>query len=730
MKTSRLIQHYSQDSSAQHPAPSYLSALRAIEETPPAVINLAATLQTPAEDETDNQNISFLRSTIDPQDEWRAQNAAAASHRAEELFEEVRNARERLRARTAELRAEDPEREERLQRIISRLSRIHNPAYSDRIPSHNSLYDWSPANEADDEHELREILQELRHQQPNTHSEILRVLARSQLESERQSRDSAYSSRFMASNNPSESSLRSTANLLQSARRHPRFSARSRDYMQRYITDRDQYSRAVHESDPTRPSRHSSSRTNMPELASSGPTPSRYERVQQAWQSRSGSSETQSHLENRVDRDIRARIDSYRRSYLENPSSASTPSPWMEEAINYLANLRWAESLDESFSYADHAGFVAKEFFGLNPDDFITNVYTIPKPAETSWLASGASFSGSQHATNVASTVSPGQVSSTTYRFRNNDSLTSTTFEPGRPWLSHTPGYVPPHLRRRGDNNDPASQQDRWPVKVTIHAVDYEKCTLAATMEAYNVPSHPPSYNPGVIRNDAAAALNPSSGGGLPSSNSNQNGETRQRTSSITTFLEGEILDFSNHTLLTESFKSTSQNDATYWRKLPPFSRFSTDEELVRYLLSKRFLHHLNQEWIFMRWKERCFVKNKAQHRSSQSPGSSFTTFGSSFASLVNPSFDLSAERERTWDLADLPNSASNANGAADGEDAGMDMDGCGLTISGFYYVCLRRRDGAVEGLYFDPHSTPYQCLRLNPSACGRGGVGGVWAFR
>ena len=37
------------------------------------------------------------------------------------------------------------------------------------------------------------------------------------------------------------------------------------------------------------------------------------------------------------------------------------------------------------------------------------------------------------------------------------------------------------------------------------------------------------------------------------------------------------------------------------------------------------------------------------------------------------------------------------------------------LTISGFYYVSLRRSNGNVEGLYYDPHSNPYQHLSLTP---------------
>ena len=29
----------------------------------------------------------------------------------------------------------------------------------------------------------------------------------------------------------------------------------------------------------------------------------------------------------------------------------------------------------------------------------------------------------------------------------------------------------------------------------------------------------------------------------------------------------------------------------------------------------------------------------------------------------------------------------------------------CGLTIAGFYYVCLSRSDGSVHGVYYDPNS-------------------------
>jgi len=645
-----------------------------------SVLNLAATLTTQAEDEADAENLRFLRSLVDPQDEWRAENA-----------------RERLR-RTSEERGDDRERRERLRRVMNRLSRIHDPpAYGDRIPTQQNLYDWSPANEADDEEELEQILQELRQQQPNTHPEILRVLGRSQLDAERESRNRAYSSRLLSSNQPSqtsESSLRSAA-ILQSVRRHPRFSTRSRDYMQRYISDRDSAYRATRDAesrDRLSPSRSVGANTSFSER-------SRYETSRQAWQAQQRTSERQNSmdrgLERGPERDSRARIDSYRRNYLENPSSSpSSTSPWLERTIKYLSRLRYSNSYEDSLAYAVDAGFVTKEFFGDDYEDFILDTSTLPPPAETSWLAPGAVLSGSQHATTVTSLVNPAATSSTIlYRLRNNDTMTSTILDPGRPWLSHS--YVPPH-RRTGDAvTSQTPQQDRWPVKVTIHAVDYSTMSLSATMEAYDVPSHPHSF---------LGMTNTS----LSSDNSNL---PTTRTSSITTYLEGEILDFTNHTLLTESFKSTPMNDATYWRKLPPFHRY-TDDELVRKLVSRRWMEELSQEWILMRWKERCFVKNARSSTAHSSAHSSHSSFTSTHSARAWPD----TEERVAWRGA-----ADNAN---DGE---MAEDGCGLTISGFYYVCLRRSDGAVEGLYYDPQSSPYQHLKLLPEG---GGSFPVWQFR
>ena len=100
-------------------------------------------------------------------------------------------------------------------------------------------------------------------------------------------------------------------------------------------------------------------------------------------------------------------------------------------------------------------------------------------------------------------------------------------------------------------------------------------------------------------------------------------------------------------------------------------------DALARLLLSRTQLRQLNEEYIFMRWKERCFVHSR--HDCCKSSSS-----------------DRLGDQDR----------------------------GHGLTISGFYYVSLRRSDGEVEGLYFDPSSTPYQLLRLKGKAAGWGSFG------
>lgn len=45
----------------------------------------------------------------------------------------------------------------------------------------------------------------------------------------------------------------------------------------------------------------------------------------------------------------------------------------------------------------------------------------------------------------------------------------------------------------------------------------------------------------------------------------------------------------------------------------------------------------------------------------------------------------------------------------------------CGLTIAGFYYLCLDRRTGHILGYYYDPRSEPFQRLQLTAKTFSSG---------
>ncbi|KAH7070423.1 vacuolar import and degradation protein-domain-containing protein [Paraphoma chrysanthemicola] len=663
------------------PPVSFLSAaLRELESPVDAdVLNLAATLG----QQHDERSASPFPDAAAVRAEFR---------RRHELSEQQRLDESRQHLRLLERQQEEAGQRDRLRRAMSRES---SAAYGDRVPSRNSLYDWSPTNEADDEDELDQILAELRREQPNTHPEVLRVLGRSQLDSERE-RIRSISSRLSAERAGSAGeSLRSTA-ILQSVRRHPRFSARTREYLQRYNSEREAAARA---------GTHSESQARfMSESA-------RQMALQRLADSRTSL--------DRERRDMLSRSDSYRRNYLDHRTSNPAPavSPLLEQAVKYLSRIRHSSTIDDSLNCALDAGFLSKDYFSIQYADFITDPSTIPPPAKTSWLAPGAVLSGCQHATSVAATATaaaPGTTASNQFRILDGSAPPLPTLPPpSRPWLANS--YSTPRSRTSQVSPEPTAaqlpQQDRWPVKVTIHEVDWDAMTLSATMEAYNVPSHPHQ------------------------SLLNSYGEPPQqytRTSSITTYLEGEILDFNKHTLLTESFKSSAANDATYWRKLPPFQKMS-DEEVIRALTSKRwYTQVLNKEYILMRWKERCFVKSLARPSASPVlPPPSTTTPSASYIDGPMPSYHSHIQPDISsltpYRLVRDPATNELQVEIQHEEHATFDDSGCGLTISGFYYTCLRRRDGRLEGLYYDPQSSPYQCLKLESK---RGGAVGSWGFR
>ncbi|OJJ47656.1 hypothetical protein ASPZODRAFT_131210 [Penicilliopsis zonata CBS 506.65] len=306
--------------------------------------------------------------------------------------------------------------------------------------------------------------------------------------------------------------------------------------------------------------------------------------------------------------DDRPRINLHRLLHIENP-----PSPKLQETIKYLEGLRYSGSYAESISSAAAGGLIPLDLFAWDDDDFILDTASLAPPPECSWLRPGVVFSGSQRAASSNTLFS--RVSNPSMSAQ--DPVIVNGSETGRISVYTTSGrrYLAPSTVSQPGN----TKDDDWPVKVTIHSINYKDMTLSGTMEAYNIPDKTsPTHDAHII-----------------------------------TFLEGEIIDFNTHTLETKNFRADAGIDSTYWRELQPFKDL-TDDEMIKNLVSKKWISDdLVGGWILMRWKERCFITPTDSRQ--------------------------------------------------------------GLTISGFYYISLRRDNGQIEGLYYDPGSSPYQQLSLKP---------------
>ncbi|KAJ5163449.1 uncharacterized protein N7500_005279 [Penicillium coprophilum] len=314
------------------------------------------------------------------------------------------------------------------------------------------------------------------------------------------------------------------------------------------------------------------------------------------------SSRGDSHHTNLTHNDLRARATAHRQLH-----SDTYLSNILGETIHYLERIRYSDSLEESMlAVADSRLPISMDNKAWRDTDFILYTPNIAPPAACSWLQSGMAFSGCQRAASAGCSVLSQRVTSP---HAPSEPVIVNGSDTTRVSVSTTSG------RRYLANN----RDENWPVKVTIHQINHDDMTLSGTMEAYNIPDKTsPTHDAHIV-----------------------------------TFLEGEIIDFNNHTLETKNFKADADIDSTYWRELQPFKDL-TDAEMARNLVSRKWItEELSKGWILMRWKERCFI---------------------------------------------TPTDARQ-----------------GLTISGFYYISLRREDGHIEGLYYDPGSSPYQQLSLNP---------------
>ncbi|KAM0719631.1 hypothetical protein Q7P37_003762 [Cladosporium fusiforme] len=534
--------------------------------------DLASTLHTQAADAADEANTDFLRDSLEALDHAAQQFPARAyvdAQRDPRLASAAHTTQTQTHAPHSSRQepADDLSRRERLQRVLARLNRMHEPqaaasdnAYGNRTPSPNrqSLYDWAPgADDANEDSELDAILAELRRQQPETSPEILRLLGQAQAEGQRDSPARAAS--YMRVNGTVESyeqlserrrrerqGLRNRA-LLRARQQESSPSATER--MLRYMMDRER-SGLSEEEERARGSGwfRPTPRIGLDDF-----------RSRESWL-------LPHRLEDTQDRDRQERVDAFRRGYLAEHAqvrlpristlpgpATSTPSPFLENALKYLSDLRACRGYEDALATAMDNNLATKEFFADKHDDFVLDLNDIGEPAPSSWIQPGTVFEGHQHASGASMNIThhrhaqPGaHIEQINPNYRANENIGSgrtaaaaAAFDPSRSLISH---QMPPDARLSSAASPKVSDSDHWPVRVTIHSIDWTNMTLQGTMEAYDVPQHPAStvniLNPGA----SATGEGPENG---------TRPKAGKKNAPITTYLEGHIIDHHTHSFLT-----------------------------------------------------------------------------------------------------------------------------------------------------------------------------------
>ncbi|KAB8343266.1 hypothetical protein FH972_022854 [Carpinus fangiana] len=509
----------------------------------------------------------------------------------------------------------------------------------------NELYNWAPPahDDSNEAEQLETIMTELRAQQPNTHPDVLNVLSRAQLDA---NRDYRRRNSGQAPTQPHEPSLRSAA-ILQSVRRHriastqQDLASRQRAYLQSYIAAHEDVARQssdenqdADENGEDRTQRAEDSLTfldamrlevqgessrsnrNVPDSESTPSSLLRNLRLHREarestprpesgiWQDAYGRRYPSAEA-----RRVTASPDDMRRLYLNNPRVHG--ADLKDVNLEFKRAIEIVDALQDP-NVEDLAAVLRSHDFGLASRhvtfDHLEQLRARHRVPPTSYLQSGAHFFGSQSDQGYQSQP-PANRGNATIIGPSEDSNPSAT-----PWLresgeeqnTSTPQIsASPNPISRSTSGGLVKPPQCWTVKVSIHDVDYENMTLRGTMEAFDVPSMTQVYAPPTSRPNPHISITPSSNVD-PSSPDHPTDTHSQRTlidgkTSFSTFLEGEIIDFAQHTLLTpaSTFASTdagrsppdsiSQYDALYWRKLEPFASLS-DDRLAAALLSTTWL--------------------------------------------------------------------------------------------------------------------------------------------
>ena len=544
--------------------------------------DLASTLITQAEQDAEDDNLRFLRGEISTQNE-NGSDENDWSRSEGSRISDIPGTQHRYTPSQREFN----ELEERAPQIVQQEYSGWAPGISDGEDEDSQTNASRTAPAAVENHLLRNensLRDRMRIRRLRDHF-VTQMAEPTTRHQEYATSPLRHPSRFVengvASYSSMESSLRTTA-MMQAVRQNTQMSPHPRSQLQRYILDRENMG-----------SDAENSHIQRPNLSSSDISPSQRRQLyqehvirQEIQQNRDLLAEHQQHryyLEDQL-RQQQQRFgplpstESRRRRMWHN-SSPQCPTPntlSVENTVRYLQSLRLCESDKEGLEAADDSGFDPNELCPHNSDDFLLDTKTIPLPPSSSWLTIGSVLSGTQHAISAPlNSNSAGRFAlETRSRVRHPtfgiSSVRATS--PVRSSNNNAQVVLPPNPNESIQNQE--SEEDRWPVKVTIHDADHDEMTVSGMMEAFNVPDR----------------------------------SSPTKTSSITTYLEGEIIDFNKFTLETKSFRADPRVDGTYWRKLPPFKDMKDEATVVKRLLSKDWLEReLMPNWVLMRWKGSSF---------------------------------------------------------------------------------------------------------------------------
>ncbi|KAK9896001.1 hypothetical protein P389DRAFT_72994 [Cystobasidium minutum MCA 4210] len=278
-------------------------------------------------------------------------------------------------------------------------------------------------------------------------------------------------------------------------------------------------------------------------------------------------------------------------------------------------------------------------------------------------------------------------------------------------------GGNPSYGYTSGDSIARASNMEEWEVQVSISSVDYIHGRVTGIMTALNVP------------NSSCLPPTPSSVG--PSSASLAKGIDSSNT--VTTSFEGEIIDLRNNGIWTRAAPNVDTQTGSY-SDMACEGDDEDDEDMSTYASGS------SSSCTGGPWLSSNHVVDKSIDLEYWAKLDAFASYGPLAEKEI-----CKIAREGKWPERTQHGHVRRPNPQdyilmrwKERDFIDCDARSSGLTISGFYYLCLNRKTGALSGFYFDPLSTPHQKLELevartrcapdpNTAPTAQQQQGGIW---